>query len=135
VAGSLKATNGNYLIKIYLRMNVLSLIKDEHLLVIIQNPLSDTKLIEFQKKLIKKAKKEDIEGIIVDVRGLNVIDSFTSRVFQDLTDRLKSKGISVVFINIRSSVAYTIKRYGSAMKLPETAENLEEGLYLLKKTE
>lgn len=102
-----------------------------NLLVTVQTDLHDAVAEAFQEDLLAAIEKTGAAGLLVDVTGLDVVDSYVARVLADTAKMARLMGTETVIVGIRPEVAATLVRMGYAMTGVRTALNVDEGLALL----
>ncbi len=102
------------------------------LVVSMQVALSDAEWRHFQKELLERARSFDIRGVIVDLSGMDIVDSFASRMLNDLVRMLRLEGAEVVVIGIQPDVAFAMARLGLRLTDIPTALDFDEGMDLLR---
>ncbi len=70
-------------------------------------------------------------GVILDVTGMDVIDSFSVRTLRDLAHMIRLRGAMTVIVGIQPEVAFSMIQLGLRLKDVPTALDLEEGLAYL----
>jgi rsbT antagonist protein RsbS len=105
----------------------------DNLLVTVQTDLHDAVAEAFQEDLLSTIEKTGAAGLLVDVSGLDVVDSYVARVLADTGRMARLMGTETVIVGIRPEVAATLVRMGYPMIGVRTALNVDEGLALLPK--
>ena len=103
----------------------------DNLLVTVQTDLHDAVAEAFQEDLLATIEKTGAAGLLIDVSGLDVVDSYVARVLADTGRMAKLMGTDTVIVGIRPEVAATLVRMGYSMTGVRTALNVDEGLALL----
>jgi rsbT antagonist protein RsbS len=103
----------------------------DNLLVTVQTDLHDAVAEAFQEDLLMTIEKTGAAGLLIDVSGLEVVDSYVARVLADTARMAKLMGTETVIVGIRPEVAATLVRMGYSMTGVRTALNIDEGLVLL----
>ena len=67
------------------------------------------------------------EGVIIDITGLNVVDSYVARVLADTARMARLMGAETVLVGMRPEVAATLVRMGYTMAGVRTALDVDEG--------
>jgi len=98
------------------------------LMTSIQSDLTDEDAICFRTDVLKLLNDTDAVGVVIDVSGLDVVDSFMARILNDTATSVRLLGGRVVICGIRPAVALTLVEMGRSMIGAETALNLEQGL-------
>jgi rsbT antagonist protein RsbS len=103
----------------------------EYLIASIQSALTDGEVIQLQDDIAEQVGKFRSRGVILDVSGLDVIDSFVSRALHAMAITAKLRGANAVIVGIRPEVAFAIVQMGLTLEGVFTALDLEEGLAFL----
>jgi rsbT antagonist protein RsbS len=103
----------------------------DNLLVTVQTELHDAVAEAFQEDLLATIERTGAAGLLIDVSGLDVVDSYVARVLADTGRMAKLMGTETVIVGIRPEVAATLVRMGYTMTGVRTALNVDEGLALL----
>ncbi len=101
------------------------------LLVSIHVELRDAVAEAFQADLLTTIEKSGTKGLVIDVSGLDMVDSYVARILAETGRMAKLMGTSTVICGLRPEVAATLVRMGYAMEGVRTALNLDDGLALL----
>jgi rsbT antagonist protein RsbS len=102
-----------------------------NLLVTVQTDLHDAVAEAFQQDLLSTIERTGAAGLLIDVSGLEMVDSYVARVLADTGQMAKLMGTETVIVGIRPEVAATLVRMGYTMTGVRTALNVDEGLALL----
>ncbi len=105
------------------------------LIASVQSALTDAEMVELRSSLSERVGRHRSRAVIVDVSGLDVIDSFTARTLQDLTRTVRLKGAQAVVVGIQPQVAFAMVQLGLFLEGVTTALDLDEGLGLLMQRE
>lgn len=98
------------------------------LLVSIQVDLVDTLATALQEDLLTEIGRTAADGLIIDVTGLESIDSFVARVIVDTARMARVMGTDTVLVGLRPEVAATLVRMGFDTSEVQAALNIDEGL-------
>jgi rsbT antagonist protein RsbS len=102
------------------------------LLVSIQTDLHDAMAEAFQEDVLSTIEKQGATGLLIDVSGLEMVDSYVARVLADTGKMARLMGTATVIVGIRAEVAATLVRMGYTMAgVVRTALNIDDGLRLL----
>jgi rsbT antagonist protein RsbS len=104
------------------------------LLVTVQVELHDAVAEQFQEDLLAAIEKTGAAGLLIDITGLDMVDSYVARVLADTGRMAKLMGTRTVIVGMRPEVAATLVRMGYSMSGVSTALNVDEGLALLDRT-
>ena len=98
------------------------------LLATIQIDLHDTVVDAFQNDVLEEIEKTGASGLIVDISGLENVDSYVARMLANTGKMAKLMGAETVIVGMRPAVAATLVRMGYFMSGIRTALSLQEGL-------
>ena len=102
-----------------------------NLLVTVQTELHDAVAEAFQEDLLLAIEKSGAAGLLIDITGLDIVDSYVARVLADTGKMASLMGAETVLVGMRPEVAATLVRMGYLMTGIRTALNVDEGLVLL----
>lgn len=105
----------------------------DNLLVTVQTELHDEVAEAFQEDILRKIETSGAGGLLIDVTGLDMVDSYVARVLAETGRMAKLMGTQTVIVGIRPEVAATLVRMGYSMSGVRTALNVDEGLALLER--
>jgi rsbT antagonist protein RsbS len=97
----------------------------------VQSALTDSDITQFRTALAEQVGRNRSRAVVIDVSGLDIIDSFTARTLQDITNTVKLKGARAVVVGIQPQVAFAMVQLGLYLDGVTTALDLDEGLALL----
>ena len=112
-------------------MPVSILKQGEYLIASIQSALTDSEVLQLQDDLVERVGRFRSRGVILDVSGLDVIDSFATRTLRGVAHMLKLRGADTVIVGIQPDVAFAMVQLGLTLEGVGTALDLEEGLAFL----
>ncbi len=101
------------------------------LLVSVQSELHDAIAEAFQQDVLQSIERSGAAGLLIDISGLDTVDSYVARVLADTGRMAKLMGTETVIVGMRPEVAATLVRMGYSMAGVRTALNVDEGLALL----
>lgn len=101
------------------------------LLVSIQIELRDAVAEAFQADVLQAIEKRGTTGLVVDISGLDMVDTYVARILAETGRMAKLMGTSTVLVGMRPEVAATLVRMGYGMEGVRTALDLDDGLALL----
>jgi rsbT antagonist protein RsbS len=102
------------------------------LLVSIQVDLEDEVALNLQSDLAERIVETGARGVLVDISGLEIVDSFIGRVFADIAGTSKVLDAEAVVVGMRPAVAMTLVDLGLSLGGVRTALNVEKGLKILR---
>jgi rsbT antagonist protein RsbS len=94
----------------------------------VQVELRDTVADAFQEDILSEINRTGAEGIVIDISGLQMVDSYVARVLVNTGRMAKLMGAETAIVGMRPEVAATLVRMGFQMSGVHTALDLEEGL-------
>jgi rsbT antagonist protein RsbS len=98
------------------------------LLATIQVDLYDSVVDAFQNDVLEEIEKTSATGLIIDISGLESVDSYVARMLASTGKMTKLMGVETVIVGMRPAVAATLVRMGYFMPGIRTALSLQEGL-------
>jgi len=104
------------------------------LLTAIQSDLIDDEAEEFCADVMTAMSERETDGIVIDISGLEIVDSFMARILNDTANGVRLLGGQAVVCGIRPAVALTLVELGRDMMGALTALNLEQGLQKLRRS-
>ena len=103
------------------------------LIATIQNELRDNVAQAFQEDVLDELERRCMSGLVIDISGLETVDTFVARVLAETGRMAKLMGATTIIVGMRPEIAATLVRMGYARAGVETALNLQEGLALLRR--
>ena len=101
------------------------------LLASIQVELRDTIADAFQEDILQTIAKTGAAGLVIDITGLEMVDSYVARVLANTGRMAALMGTETVIVGMRPVVAATLVRMGFRMEGVLTALNVDAGLKLV----
>jgi rsbT antagonist protein RsbS len=105
----------------------------DNLLVSLQGDLSDAAVLRLESEITQWVARTRAKGVLLDVSGLPVVDSFVARVIVRIAAMIRLLGAEAVVVGIQPAVAITLIELGIAMEHVHTALNAGLGLELLRR--
>ncbi len=102
------------------------------LLATVQTDLRDNVANAFQRDALTALEKGGMAGLVIDISGLETVDTYVARVLVDTGRMARLMGAATVLVGMRPEIAATLVRMGYSMEGIDTALNLEEGLERLR---
>ncbi|MGC4038655.1 MAG: STAS domain-containing protein [Chitinophagaceae bacterium] len=102
------------------------------LLVTIQIDLYDKLATNLEADLAQMVNKTEAKGVLIDISGLTIVDSFMGRILGNIGSMSKIMDAETVVVGIQPAVAITLIELGLELKGVHTALNVERGMELLK---
>jgi rsbT antagonist protein RsbS len=101
------------------------------LLATVHIELRDAVAEAFQADVLLAIEKSGATGLVIDISGLDMVDSYVARIVAETGRMAKLMGTDTVLVGMRPEVAATLVRMGYGMEGVRTALNLDDGLELL----
>jgi rsbT antagonist protein RsbS len=101
------------------------------LLASIQVELRDTIADAFQEDILDTIAKTGATGLVIDITGLEIVDSYVARVLANTGRMAALMGTDTVVVGMRPVVAATLVRMGFRMEGVRTALDVDDGLALI----
>jgi rsbT antagonist protein RsbS len=102
------------------------------LLVSIQTELHDRLALDLQSDLMERVRAVGAKGIILDVSAVEIIDSYITRILNDIGKSVRFMGAECFIVGIRPAVAMTLIEMGVELGSVHTALNLDIALEKLE---
>lgn len=103
----------------------------DYLIASVQAVLTDEALLHLRDQLGEQVGQHRSSGVILDVAGMDVMDSFAVRILQEVAHMVRLRGAETVIVGIQPDVAMAMVQLGLVLKDVATALDLEEGLLYL----
>ena len=103
------------------------------LLVSVQVDLEDHAIIRLQDSLSNRIVETGARGVLIDISGLEVVDSFIARMLASTASVSRVLDADTVVVGMRPAVAITLVELGLSLSLSgvRTALDVDRGLKLL----
>ncbi len=112
-------------------MSVAILRQGDYLIASIQADLTDRQVLALRDELSKQVGAHRARGVIVDVRTLDVIDSFVARSLRSIAVLARLRGAQTVIAGIQPDVAIAMVQFDLNLEPLRAALDLDEALALL----
>jgi rsbT antagonist protein RsbS len=112
-------------------MSVAILRQGDVLIASIRGDLSDGQLLALRDDLAERAGAERIRGIVLDVRALDVIDSFVARSLRSIVQSVRLRGTETVITGIRPDVAIAMVQFRLNLEPLRAVLDLDEAIALI----
>jgi rsbT antagonist protein RsbS len=100
------------------------------LIVSMPASMTDMDLVQLRDELADRVGRLRSSGVVIDVSGLDVMDSFATRMLRGIAHTTRLRGAETVIVGIQPDVAFAMSQLGLALDDVATALDLEEGLEL-----
>ncbi|MEU6095195.1 STAS domain-containing protein [Streptomyces sp. NPDC047079] len=103
----------------------------EVLLVTLQGELHDEAAEQLQQDLAAAITDSSASGVVIDVSGVEIVDSFLGRVFAEIAASARLLAAETVVAGMRPAVAITLVELGLTLPGLRTALDTDEALRML----
>jgi rsbT antagonist protein RsbS len=103
-----------------------------YLLVTIQVDMHDRLAMTLQDDLTSRIVDTRAKGVLIDISGLEIVDSFIGRMLADIAAMSRVLDAETVVVGMRPAVAITLVELGLSLSGVRTALNVERGMDLLR---
>lgn len=101
------------------------------LLAAIHGDLRDRVAEAFQADVLRMIDKTGASGLLIDISGLDTVDSYVARVLTETGQMARLMGTDTVLVGMRPEVAATLVQMGYTVSGVRTALDAEAGLKVL----
>jgi rsbT antagonist protein RsbS len=102
------------------------------LLVTIQVDMHDRLAMTLQDDLTNRIAQTQAHGVLIDISGLEIVDSFIGRVLGNIARMSRVLDAETVVVGMQPAVAITLVELGLSLTGIRTALNVEKGMSLLR---
>lgn len=102
------------------------------LLVSIQVDMDDRTAMNLQDDLTTQIVRHHAKGVLIDISGLDVVDSFIGRMLANTAAMARVLDAETVVVGMQPSVAITLVELGLTLTGVRSALNVERGVILLR---
>lgn len=103
------------------------------LLVTIQVDMHDRLAMTLQTDLTDRIAKTGARGVLLDISGLDIVDSFMGRMIANIASMARILDAETVVVGMQPAVAITLVELGLSLPGVQTALNMEKGMQLLRR--
>ena len=103
-----------------------------NLLVTIQVDMHDQLALTLQDDLTERIVKARAQGVLIDISGLEIVDSFIGRMLGNIASMSRVLDAETVVVGMRPAVAITLVELGLTLTGVRTALSVESGMALLQ---
>ncbi|MET7607676.1 STAS domain-containing protein [Streptomyces avermitilis] len=104
------------------------------LLVTLQGDLHDHAAEQLQQDIGEAVANSAVTGVVIDVSGVEIVDSFLGRVFAEIAATAKLLAAQTIVAGMRPAVAITLVELGLTLPGLRTALDAEQAMRLLTGT-
>jgi rsbT antagonist protein RsbS len=105
-----------------------------NLIVPIQGAIGDVEMTQLTEDVTGRIEKDGARGLVIDVSGVALMDSFITRNIRDLALTARLMGVWTVVSGLQPAVAITLVEMGLEIQGLDTTLNLERALEHLRRT-
>lgn len=105
---------------------------DDFLLITIQVDMHDRLALALREDLGKKLVQTQASGVLLDISGLDTLDTFIARVLAGMGSMARLLGAETVLVGMRPAVAMTLVELGLTLEGISTALDMDRGMTLLR---
>lgn len=106
----------------------------DNLIVSIQVALSDRLVLQLKDDVTQKIEETNAKGLVIDVSGVDVMDSYLTRSLRDIALIARLMGVETAICGIDPMIAMTLQEMGMQLAGVTTKLNLEDAIEHLKQT-
>ena len=88
---------------------------EDFLLVTPQEAMHDIAAIRFRDNVLRRLKDTKVNGLLIDLSGIDVVDSFMGRTIGEIANSANLIGAEVAMIGLRPDVAITMVEMGISL--------------------
>lgn len=103
------------------------------LLVTIQVDMHDRLASRLEEDLTAKIVSARAKGVLIDISGLEIVDSFIGRVLGNIAAVSRVLDAETVVVGMRPAVAITLVELGLSLPGIKTALNVERGMDMIRR--
>lgn len=97
-----------------------------------QEAMHDLAAIRFKDDVLRRVKEAKIDGLILNLSRIDVVDSFMGRTIGEIANSALLLGVEVVVIGLKPEVAMTMVELGVSMGQAHPVLNLDLALEFLR---
>ena len=102
------------------------------LLVTIQVDMHDQLALTLQDDLTSTIERTGAKGVLIDISGLDIVDSFIGRMIADISAMSRILDALTVVVGMQPAVAITLVELGLSLPGVKTALDVERGMQYLR---
>jgi rsbT antagonist protein RsbS len=104
------------------------------LIVSVQQEFSDSLVHRLKADLAREIAGHELTGLVIDVSGVDVVDSYIARALWDIAQVARLLGVQTAVAGVDAGMAMTLSEMGLSLKGVQTSLNLEAALTWLDQT-
>jgi rsbT antagonist protein RsbS len=103
--------------------------------ILVQQELTWESALEFQRNVLEEIRSKNVKGVVIDLSGVNVIDSQLWNVFSKTSQMIKIMGFPSIVTGLSPGAVASIIDHDLNIDEISTALNLEEALSILNQSD
>jgi rsbT antagonist protein RsbS len=103
------------------------------LIISLHVDLHDRLALTMQDDLASKVVKTGARGVLIDISGLDMVDSFIGRILGNIAILCRVLDAETVIVGMQPAVAITLVELGVTWEHVQTALNVERGMAVLRR--
>lgn len=118
--------------RLYTKISITN--KNNYLVVSLETALTDTEFSKLKGLVLRRASRESVRGVVIDLKALDVIDSFATRILHNLALSAVDREVPIIMAGIKPVVAKVMEREGLQLpdKLIHKNANISESIARLE---
>jgi rsbT antagonist protein RsbS len=112
-------------------VSVAILLHGNVLIATVETDLSDKQVLNLRDELADRVGRHRARAVVVDVTGLDVIDSFVARALKALAETVRLRGAETLVVGIQPEVAIAMVQFDLDLHPLRTALDLDEAMAVL----
>ena len=105
------------------------------LLVSVQVELSDRVVLQLKEDITREVARSRVRGLIVDLTGVDFMDSYISRTLRDISIMTSLMGVPTVLCGMHAVIAMTMTEMGIELGGLSMSLNLDAALRMFRNTD
>lgn len=101
------------------------------LLISIQIEISDRIVHQLKNDIADTIRIKDVRGVIIEVSGVDLIDSYIACAIRDIGQICKLMGVHTLLVGLDPGMAITLVEMGMEMQGVDTALNIDHAVNIL----
>lgn len=99
-----------------------------YLVAAVEDELTDSGWGRFRDDVVRRAAEHRSRGVVIDIGGMEVMDSYATRVLDGIAKVLRLRGAETVVIGVQPGVAFAMAQLGLRLESAGTALDLDHGV-------
>ncbi|MEQ8404683.1 MAG: STAS domain-containing protein [Oceanicaulis sp.] len=105
------------------------------LLVAIREDIDDTDIVDLQDRLSNAVNDEAVDGVVIDISALEIVDTFVGRVLGQLAKIAHLLSSDTYVVGMRPAVAMTLVELGMTLPEMRTALDVDQAMRRIREGE